>query len=135
MPALARFLIAMTLMGLALFVGGMGFLFSRFAAYKLEEAALLSACCLLLVEESQILFIELGEELIPCNLLKRIFAAITREVNAQNTYFVIASGSFNGCRLASPGFSPFPDFIVISCSPGFSSHETPPYYCCLLLQY
>src|ERR1700694_4874101 len=86
----------MTLLGLAFFlitaftVGRMRLLFSGFPAHEFEEATLRTACCLVLVEESQILFVELGEELIPSNLLKSILAAITREVDAQNAYFLIA---------------------------------------------
>src|SRR5205823_4592214 len=130
----------MTLLGLAFFlitaftVGRMSLLFSVFPAHEFEEATLLTACCRVLIEESQILFIELGKELIPCNLFKGILAAITREVDAQNAYFVIAFSSFDGCRLASTGFGPFPDFIVVCCRSRFSSHETPPYYCFLLLK-
>src|SRR5204862_4139042 len=122
----------MTLLGLAFFlitaftVGRMRLLFSGFPAHEFEEATLPTACCLVLIEESQILFIKLGKELIPCNLFKGILAAITREVDAQNAYFVITFGSFNGCRFTSAGFGPFPDLIVISCGSGFSSHETPP---------
>src|SRR2546421_1126526 len=96
--------------GLALTLVGCSarLLFSHIATDQLEEPALITPCRLLLIEESEIFLIKLGEKLIPGNFFQGILSTITREVNAQYTGFATAFCALNGGGLSAASLRPLP---------------------------
>lgn len=52
-------------------------------SHKLEETAGFTALELVLIKERQLLFLEFFEKIVPGNVLKRVFFAITGEINAK----------------------------------------------------
>jgi hypothetical protein len=108
---------------LLLFVGSF-LVLGRLTADEFEEPAFLAIAGLFLIQEGEILFVELLEELIPLDFLERVLAAIARKIDTQHARLFLVAGSLHRCRLAAAFFHPFPDNVVVSRGFAFSSHST-----------
>jgi hypothetical protein len=75
---------------------------------ELVEPALSAAAGLILVQESEFVFIEYPEELVPFYWLEFVFGLT--KVDPQDA--ILTPGSYNG-GMAVPFFCPFADFVVI----------------------
>jgi hypothetical protein len=83
------------------------------AAYQLVEVAALSAGGRLLKQQRQAAFIEFVKPIIPGDLLERSFAAIAREIEAQNTNVASASGVSYARRTSAALFRPLANLVMI----------------------
>src|SRR5690625_4780139 len=80
---------------------------------ELEERAVLAARLLLLVEEGQVLLLELGEPVLPADVLQVVRAGAAGEVDAQHPGCVPALGSPDTGRLAVVVLDPPADLVVV----------------------
>ena len=81
---------------------------------QLEEGAVLAAGLLLLVKQRQLVAVESVEPLVPANVLQLIFARPTREIEAQHTWRILATGAAYGGWRTVVLLHPLADLVMIS---------------------
>src|SRR5690348_12464005 len=78
------------------------------------KPAAIASGCLILIQERELLFFELIEEIFPTDFLQRFFSRIPGVIYAQNTRLMSFILCLANCRRVTAAlFHPVADFIVI----------------------
>jgi hypothetical protein len=93
--------------------------------HKLAESALFAIRSSILIEESQIALIELGEEGVLVNGRQRILPAVAREINSQHAWVILRAGIIHHRGVAAALRHPLFDALVIGCRRTLACHFAP----------